>query len=148
MRLSCEKGFYKFFPFFVGEIKLWQAKNESKLIKVKDYWTFESLANLPNYSFKGHSLAGLTATANYAGRPEDVLSKNNLTYNVKLGKITSRDDVKLQRLTYANGAYMTFASLPQAYALDEGLQQVTGFDLFIDVRLNTYKLERFNYEDI
>lgn len=147
MKLICENGFYKFFPDFVGEIKLWENKNGIRLFKVHDFWTFESLANFPNYSFAGQRVYGLIpAIVNYSGRKEDVLSKNKLTYNIKLGTITPRAMVVLQRLDYAVGAYLTFPSIPQAFALDKDLQQISGFEAFVDVRLNTYKIERFIYE--
>ena len=81
MKLICENGFYKFFPSFVGEVKLWENKNGTKLFKVRNFWTFESLANFPNYSFAGQFVFGIIpALKNYAGRPEDVLEKNQLTY--------------------------------------------------------------------
>lgn len=104
MKLICENGFYKFFPSFVGEIKLWENKNGIRLFKMRDFWTFESLANFPNYSFMGQFVFGIIpALVNYAGSPEEVLAKNKLTYNVKLGTITPRALVVLQRLNYAKG---------------------------------------------
>lgn len=149
MKIICNKGFYKFFPSFVGEVKLWENKNGIRLFKVGDFWTFESLANFPNYSFKGQILPeGNIAVVNYAGKPEDVLAKNQLTYNVKMGIITPRALVIVQRLSYATGAYLTFPSIPQAFALDQDLQQISGFEAFVDVRLNTYKIERFIYENL
>lgn len=148
MKLICENGFYKFFPDFVGEVKLWEKKNGIRLYKVRDFWTFQSLAEFPNYSFAGQFVFGIIpALVNYAGSPEEVLAKNQLTYNVKLGTITPRASAFLQRLNYANGAYLTFPNIPQAYALDKDLQRVSGFEAFVDVRLNTYKIERLIHED-
>lgn len=148
MKLICENGFYKFFPDFVGEIKLWENKNGIRLYKMRDFWTFQSLAEFPNYSFAGQFVHGIIpALVNYAGSPEEVLKKNELTYNLKLGTITPRALVFLQRLQYAKGAYLTFPNIPQAYALDQDLQRVSGFEAFVDVRLNTYKIERLIHED-
>lgn len=148
MKLICENGFYKFFPDFVGEIKLWENKNGIRLYKMRDFWTFQSLAEFPNYSFAGQFVHGIIpALVNYAGSPEEVLKKNELTYNLKLGTITPRALFFLQRLQYAKGAYLTFPNIPQAYALDQDLQRVSGFEAFVDVRLNTYKIERLIHED-
>ena len=72
--MICENGFYKFFPSFVGEVKLWETKNGTKLFKMRDFWTFESLANFPNYSFMGQFVFGIIpALVNYAGSPEEAL---------------------------------------------------------------------------
>lgn len=149
MKLIVKKGYYKFYPDFVGEIKLWENKNGVKLYPERDFWTFSQLKDIPNYSFTGHLLTGLNiATSNYTGLPEDVLDKNKLTYNVSLGTITPRLLVNIQRLNYSNGAFMSCKQLPQIYALDDLLRIVTGFEAFIDVKLNMYKFERLFYEDI
>lgn len=149
MKLICNNGFYKFFPDFVGEIKLWENKNGVRLYHCEDFWTFQDLAEFPNFSFTGQPLFGLIlAIVNFAGKPEEVLAKNKLTFNVKMGTITPRALVLINHLDYAGGAFLTFPSLPQAFALDADLQPVSGFEAFIDVRLNMYKIERFFYEDI
>lgn len=149
MKLICDKGYYKFFPDYVGEVKLWENKNGIRLYPKGEFWTFESLAKIPNYSFVGHLIYGIIpAITNYAGDPVDVLAKNNLTYNVNLATITPKAVVLIQRLNYANGAYLTFPSLPQAFALDKDLNRVTGFEAFIDVKMNIYKIERLFYENI
>lgn len=149
MRLICEKGFYKFFPDYIGEVKLWENKNGIKLYESRDFFTFQDLKNFPNYSFKGQKVFNdIKASSNYAGKPEDVLAKNGLTYNIKTATITQRADALIQRLDYVNGAYLTFPSMPQAFALDKDLQPITGFSGFVDVKLGTYKVERLFYEDI
>ena len=149
MKLRCNNGFYKFYPDFVGEIKLWENKNGVRLYPREDFWTFKDLAEFPNFSFTGQPLFGLIpAIVNYAGRPEEVLAKNKLTFNVKMGTITPRALVLINRLDYAGGAFLTFPSLPQAFALDDDLQNVSGFEAFVDVRLNMYKIERLFYENI
>lgn len=149
MKLICNNGFYKFYPDFVGEIKLFENKNGIKLYRRRDYWTFEALAEFPNYSLKGQLVYGLNpALVNYAGLPEEVMAKNKLTFNVSLATITPRAMVMINRLNYAGGAFFSFPELPQAFALDANLANITGFEAFVDVRLNNYKVERFFYEDI
>lgn len=148
MRLNCDNGYYKFFPSYVGEIMIFEIKNGVKLYPVKDYYTFKALAEFPNYSLKGQPITGgITAVVNYAGTPEEVLAKNKLTYDLKNQKIAKRASVAIQKLDYAKGAYSTFPTLPQAFALDED-KQVKGFTAFIDVKMNTCKLERLEYENI
>lgn len=147
MKLICKYGFYKFFPDFVGELKLWEAKTGIKLFARDDYFTFAELSVFPNYSFKGQLIFGIIpAISNFAGKPEEVMAKNKLTYNVKLGTITPRAVASIQKLNYSNGAYVTFPTIPQAFALDN-LTEITGFEAFVDVKMMTFKLERFDYED-
>lgn len=148
MKLIAKQGYYKFYPEFIGEVKLWENANGVKLYQERDFWTFSQLKELPNYSFIGHRIAGLNiAIVNYAGLPEEVLSKNKLTYCVSLGTIVPRATMVLKQITISQGAYMSCKGLPQLYALS-GLEQIEGFEAFIDVRLNRYKIERFFDEDI
>lgn len=148
MRLIVKNGYYKFYPTFVGEVKLWENKTGIRLYPCRDFWTFESLKNFPNFSFKGQPLYGdFSGIVNFAGLPEIVMAKNKLTYNVKKGTITQRAEI-VQNLDYASGAYMTFPVLPQCFALDHDKEVVTGLEAFIDVRLGMYKVERLFYEDI
>lgn len=148
MKLIVKNGYYKFYPSFVGEIKLWENKTGVRLYPCRDFWTFESLVDFPNYSFQGQPIKGFSGVVNYAGLPEIVMAKNKLTYNVKEGKITQRAKAETQNLDYSAGAYMTFPILPQVFALDSDGEVVTGLEAFVDVRLGTYKVERLFYEDI
>ena len=149
MKLIIDKGFYKFYPDFVGEVKLWQNKTGIMLYPMRDFWTFEILTKIPNYSFVGHPfINNFKGAVNFAGLPEEVLAKNKLTYNVKMGTISTRAAASLQSLDFAVGAFLTFPIIPQAFALDKDLQPVSGLEAFIDVRLGMYKVERLFYEDI
>ena len=148
MRLICENGFYKFYPDYIGEVMLWENRNGIKLYNKGDFFTFKDLKDFPNYSLKGQIIVGENnALVNYTGRPEDVMFKNKLTFNLKTATIT-RADAIIQNLDYVSGAYLTFPKLPQAFALDEDLQPITGFSGFADVKMGTYKVERLFYENI
>jgi hypothetical protein len=148
MRVICELGFYKFFPDYIGEVMLWQNRNGTRLYPKDDYFTFEALKDFQNYSFTGQLIGLLPAIANYEGTPWGTLAKNKLTYNIKLGTITPRATASIKRLNYATGAFISTPELPQAFALDEDLQPITGFSAFVDVKMGMYKIERFFYEDI
>lgn len=148
MKLRIKNGFYKFFPEYVGEIKLYENKTGLKLYPMRDFWTFQILTLVPNWSFINHPLIGdIKGAVNFAGLPEDVLAKNQLTYNVKTGTITTRAQASLQTLDFATGAFLTFPTLPQAYARDMDKESISGLEAFVDVRLNKYKVERLFYED-
>ena len=96
MKLRIDKGFYKFYPTFVGEVKLWENKTGVRLYPCRDFWTFESLSKFPNFSFTGQPIAGFAGIVNFAGLPETVMAKNKLTYNIKEGTITQRAKAETQ----------------------------------------------------
>ena len=148
MKIKCESGFYKFLPENQLELQVLQKKYGYVLIYTRGFWTFKELAELQNYSFTGHHLTGVNfGTTNYAGKPEDVLKKNNLTYNLKLGTITPKVAI-LTYLKYDKGAFITTKELPQAFGFDKDGQKISGFEGFLNVALGLFKIERFFYENI
>ena len=148
MKIKCESGFYKFFPENPLEIGAFEKRFGYKLKYTRGFWTFDELAELQNYSFKGHYLAGLNiGSINFAGTPEEVLKKNNLTYNLKFETIIPKGTI-LTYLNYGKGQYMSSKELPQAFGFDKDGNRISGFEGFVNVALGLFKIERFFYENI
>ena len=147
MRIICRNGFYKFFPQEIGEIRRFETKYGLDLVQCEDYFTFQVLADLPNYSFVAHPYSGvLLGTANYAGSREEVLAANGYTfYQATKGLVLKGSFLKKMDYEYSNFLFMT--TLPQAYCYDlNGI--ISGFNGFCDVEFMRFKIERFFYESI
>lgn len=148
MRIICENGFYKFFPEKIAEVKRFQTKFGVELVECEDYFTFPVLAALPNYSFIGHVYSGvIVGLANYAGKREEVMAANGLTYHIGLKRLILRASFSgFTKLDYVVSNYIFTNTLPQAYFYDNnGL--ITGFNGFVDVDFMKFKIERFFYPE-
>lgn len=146
MRLICERGFYKFYPEYTGEVKLFQRKFDFSLYPCRDFFTFKELADFPNYSLIGHRIKGTLqiGIVNYSGRPEDVLSENLLTYAPALGQIVNIALANINTISYSeNDAYMTMSQIPQAFARINPLKVASGFSGFANVKNGKVSIERF-----
>ncbi len=147
MRIVCENGFYKFYPDEINEIKRFQTKYGVNLVQCEDYFTFSVLAELPNFSFIGHSYSGfLPGIVNYAGKREEVLAQNGYTYFQATKSLVLKGSF-FQKMKYSFSNYIVMENLPQAFCYDEN-GVITGFNGFCDVDFMRFKIERFFYASI
>lgn len=148
MRIICETGFYKFFPETIAEVKRLSTKYGIELVQCEDYFTFPILAALPKFSFVGHPYSGtILGLANHAGKREEVLAANGLTYSVSLNRLLLSSTLVFNKMNYSYSNYIVMNTLPQAYYYDNtGL--ITGFSGFVDLDFMKYKIERFFYADL
>ena len=146
MRLLCEKGFYKFYPDYAGEVMLFQEKFGYSLYPCRDFFTFKELADFPDYSFIGHKIKGTLqiGVVNYSGRPEDVLYENKLTYSPALMGLINIGVANISWIDYVeNDAVMTTSEIPQAFSRISALKVASGFSGFINVKNGKISIERF-----
>lgn len=146
MRVTCQNGFYKFYPDYIGELKLYTSKQGFNLVAEGDYYTFPSLKALPDYSFIGWPIGNALGKVNFAGSKWDVMEKNGLVYSPKLGVVDKILNVGTQEVI--NGSAITYTlTLPLAGRFI-GLQRIKGFTGFWFMDYNRYQIERFEYESI
>lgn len=143
MKIECLNGFYYFYPESVGELFNWEELNE-ELTSIGDAYTFPKLASFPEYVWAGHIVNGLPMIMNYAGKREEIFRRNNLTYNIALGTVTSSLGV-WGLLDCGEGLFISSDELPQAYYLDKNQRRISGFLAFWDMVHNMYKIEQFYY---
>lgn len=147
MKIVCQKGFYKFYPDKIADIRRFYEKFEILLMPKNDFFTFQALANLPNFSIKGQIYTGvLPALITTAGTPEEVMADNNYTYNqsIKGLSLNLNPSLNLKKMNYDFSNYFIMDNLPQAYFYDNnGI--ITGFYGFINLDYEKYYIERFIY---
>lgn len=135
MKVICEHGYYKFFPEGSGEIAQFENTFNRKLVAVGNYYTFEKLAKLENYSIEGQDYGGIIAKKNYAGRVEDVFYENQLKYNIQDDTIETNDKLTIVGEHVDNFIWVV-TGLPQAYGQLQDKTVITGFQGFVNVIYN------------
>ena len=145
MRIFCKNGYYKFYPQNIGDLKFFTEATGFKLKPEKDYYTFDTLADLDNYIFAGWTLGLSIAIKNYAGDKAELLKANGVMYNYTIDQIVPTLSI-IGKLRIDEGAYMATPELPQAGKFTGLLNRVTGFSGFYDWQLKVYKIERLFYD--
>lgn len=145
MRIFCKNGYYKFYPQNIGDLKFFTEVTGFNLKPEKDYYTFDTLANLDNYIFAGWPLGLSVAIKNYAGDKAELFKNNKVTYNYTLDQIVPILTV-VGSMRIDEGAFMATPELPQAHKFKGLSNRVTGFNGFYDWQLKVYKIERLFYD--
>lgn len=151
MKIVCEKGFYKFFPTDIAEVRRFGDKYGAPLVQCEDFFTFEILAKLPNYSIKGQPYSGaILALETWAGKREEVMAANHLTYDQSRKSLTLNSSPSLftKKMIYdIAGNYIVMSNLPQAYFYDNN-GVITGFHGWVNIDHMKFMIERFFYPEI
>lgn len=147
MKVICERGYYKFFPDSANEIAVFENIIGRTLVSVGNYYTFEKLANLPNYSIQGQEYGGIKAIKNYSGKIEDVFYENRLKYNIQDDKIESSDNLTVVGERIDNFIWIV-TGIPQAYAQLQDKSVITGFQGFVNVMYNYTAVNRWENANI
>lgn len=88
MKISCETGYYKFYPESLPALSTFRAKYGVELVQVRDFYTFEALANMQTYYVQGQLIGIGLAKKTMAGDPWKILKDNLLCYNLALSNIS------------------------------------------------------------
>lgn len=132
MKVICERGFFKFYPESTGEVAQFENTFKRSLVARGDYYTFEKLAPLPDYSIQGQTYGGIPAKVNYAGRVEDVFYQNKLKYNIYNDIIQPNDNLEIVG-ERANNYIWVVTGIAPAYAQLQDKTVISGYQGFINV---------------
>lgn len=146
MIVSCEHGYYKFYPESVPALELLEKTfGISDLVQEKNYYTFEALRDMPTYSVLGYPLgAGIAKATYHDGHKENLLKKNSLVYNLSLNQITEKI-LSLNFPSIVKSDIYAMRFIPQAGCLVDGVV----YDSFygeINFRTGIIEVEQF-YND-
>lgn len=145
MRISCESGYYKFYPDSAPAAKTLERVFNIEVVQEKNYYTFQALKDMPAYSIIGKIIGLGICFLNFSnGNKADVLKKNLLTYNLSAKNITSLL-VAINVPAVRKSNYYAFNSIPQAGGIVDG-QPFNSFFGEIDLTLGMVKVERFSYD--
>ena len=81
MRVKCRHGFFIFEETRVGQVSDFMSLTGLKLVPWRDEYTFETLADAPEYSLTGKDLLGIPAVATFEGQPWEVFEANGFVYD-------------------------------------------------------------------
>lgn len=81
MRLRCVHGYFKFDELRYGQVSDFMNLTGLSLVSVGDHFTFESLAEAPDFSLTGLDLLGVPAIATFEGPPGEVFRENEIVYD-------------------------------------------------------------------
>jgi hypothetical protein len=141
MKIECINGYYKFYPATAAQIALMESIYGVELVKMNGFHTFEHLSKVGDYSIAGATIDGITYNKTYAGKPEDVLLENKLTFDLAKYAVVSFLTI-ISTETLASDQ-LKFASkyLLQAYSVINK-QKIKSFTAFYDFNEMFYSYDK------
>ncbi len=130
MRVLVRHGHFAFFPKTAKEVAKFASYFDQDLVRVDDYYTFESLAELPRYSIMIKPFGNLPAITTYEGRgPWEVMRENDFVYNVGLKLLVPKLAVVGMVTLLRSDAYMICPTpLYQPGMRDASGRQILSYD--------------------
>ncbi len=129
MKVRCVHGYFFFEEPRAGDISAFCSTYGFDLVPVDWYYTFEKLAEAPDFSFKNLKYIDDTAiaTETFAGKPWDVMRKNRLIYDFTDDTVKLIDTVIVSLAIDNAASYFYSTGLILPGSMDSLGQRVTDF---------------------
>lgn len=130
MRVKCLHGFFIFDEREVADVSRFMSKTGLSLVPWRDSFTFEDIAEAPDYSIKGKDLMGTPALETFEGEPWEVFEENGIVYNFGTGLFPQILTVSTtSRLELSGNRYLSPGLLVPGTLLPSGdrIKSYTGY---------------------
>jgi hypothetical protein len=147
LRIDCLHGFFKFYELAPGQISRFMSLFGFTLVKKDDFYTFETLADAPEFSLEGGTYLGATSPVTFEGQPNEVMRANSLVYDfnsdqlVDINTITQRVEIGQGLRYYVSNGLVLPGSLT-----DEGLR-VMDYSAFFAFDQVKFRYSEFQWLD-
>jgi len=88
MKIDCLNGFFIITESKVGQVSDFMKWSGLTIVKYGEFYTFEGLENVPEYTISGTPFLNLVATKTYQGKPWELFEENNVVFNFLTGLLT------------------------------------------------------------
>jgi hypothetical protein len=143
VKINCLHGYFIFHEDRIGEVSEFISLFGLPIVFKDDHFTFESLADAPNFSIKGAPYLNTTATKTFAGKVWDVMRENELVYDydkdllVPIAQVTNRASFQ------AAGKYFVSSGLILPGSLTDEGSRVTEYAAWFST-----ESMRFRYSEV
>lgn len=130
MKINCSHGYFKFEETKPGQFSDFVSTFGFEIVRSGDHFTFEALADAPDYSLAGGTFLGVPTTETYEGPPWEVMRENGLVYNFSLGLIVPILTVVQPISISQSGNFMIAGGMIIPGSIMEDGKRVTDYSAF------------------
>jgi hypothetical protein len=146
MKVNVEFGYFRFFPTSPEELVRFQKLTDIKLVRVQDFFTFEPLSEIVNYSIIGKPLGlGLAIKTGEWENPGELMRANQTVYSLPAENVVPLLSITTYLDLIEGQEFLTYQQMlaQPGGLLGTGLRLVS-YSGFID--LKNQRLNMFDYE--
>lgn len=96
MKVKCLHGYFIFEELRAGQVSEFISYLGISLVPKDNYYTFDFIKNIPDYSIEGVSFLNLSASKTFEGKPWEIFEANNFIYDFNLNQLRLISTVTLQ----------------------------------------------------
>lgn len=111
LKINCLHGFYIFEESEPGQISRFVTLFGLSLAKWRHAFTFEALAEAPEFAISGQSYLGAAVLNTHAGEPWQIMKANGLIYNFGSGELMQKALIKTIADLDQSGPYFVSSGL-------------------------------------
>ncbi len=138
MKLTCIHGYFIAREDVPGEIARFNSLFSQDFVSKDDYYTFELLADAPDFSIVGLAYLNLVGLVNYAAKPFEVMEQNGFIYDFSNKVLKPIEAIAIQITPIRlNEAYST-RGLIQPGSLTKDWERVKGYNCDINMTNLTF----------
>lgn len=146
MKIKCLHGFFIIEETSIAEVSEFMRDTGLTVVPYGDNYTFDFIADAPEFSLEGMDYLGFTAVANYEGKPWEIFKANGIVYDfikkelVSLNSIVSQSTIKKAgNKYYANG-------IVKAGTIATNGKRILDYNLFYSSRRSSWLYSGVGYE--
>lgn len=143
MKINCLHGYFVFHEERIGEISEFMSLFGLPIVFKDDHFTFEFLADAPDFSIKTAPYLNATAIKTFAGKPWDVMRENSLVYNFDQGLLVPITSIATTAPIKAAGKYFVSPGLIMPGSLMDGGSRVKEYAAWFST-----ESMRFRYSEV
>lgn len=143
MKIDCLNGFFIITEDRVGQVSDFMKWSGLSIVKWGDFYTFEGLEEVPEYTISGAPFLNLVATKTYQGKPWELFEQNLVVFNFSTGLLMPIASIlQSVKLSTAGNKYISNGLIIPGSILPNGKKVKSYSGYFSRDTLN------FNYSEV
>jgi hypothetical protein len=147
LKINCLHGYFIFEEQRAGEVSDFMSTFGLSLVRKDNYFTFEDIADAPDFSIAGKPYLNTIATMTFAGQPWEVFEANGLVYNYDTGLMVPIELItQIISLDTAGNFYLSSGLILPGSLTDEG-SRVKEYAAWFSIDTMKFKYSEVSYVD-
>ncbi len=142
MKIKCSHGYFTFEENYSGEISDFMAMTGLMIVSNNEIFTFEELADAPDYALVGGEYLGAAVSETYEGKPHEIMRANGLVYDFSQSLVVPiATIVNMVELKNAGAYYVANGLILPGSVTDDG-ERITDYSAWYS------KATGFRYSEV
>lgn len=146
MKIRCLHGYFILEELDPGDASEFVSHFGLKLAALPNGYTFEALADAPDFAIAGGLYLGAPVTKTFEGTPGEIMRENGLVYSINTGLVVPIASITTPARPQAAGNYFVANGIIQPGSVTEDGGRVKDYAAFYQRDTGWFKYSEISYE--